>query len=209
MVYSLSVGAFESNCYLLANEQKEAILIDPGADADRILALIEQHGLRVAVILLTHGHMDHVSALAEVQRRHPALVAMHPLDASWAFTEKNAMPPYFDAPEAPPAIERELADGQTWTDAGYRYKTLTTPGHSPGSVSFYFEDEGLLFSGDVLFQGSAGRTDLPGGSSKILTESLNRLALLPDETIVYPGHGPETTIGVEKKTNYYMLHGMP
>ncbi len=205
MVISLPVGAFTSNCHILCCPEKPfALVIDPGDEAPRIAAALIENHLQPAVYLLTHGHMDHVSALADMEERWPAPIALHALDASWAFTEANAARPYYDTPRAPQSITRELREGQEWTDHGLRYQVIETPGHSPGSVSFYFPDLGLLFPGDVLFAGAVGRTDIPGGSTPTLLRSLQRLTLLPPETKVYPGHGPATTLAREIKTNPYL-----
>ena len=114
------------------------------------------------------------------------------------------MPPYYPAPEAPPSIERTLADGQEWEDIGLPYRVIETPGHSPGGVGFYFEDENVLFGGDSIFRGSIGRSDLPGSNPAQLAESLQKLMALPDDTVVYCGHGPETTIGVERQSNPFL-----
>ena len=202
MVISLTVGLFASNCHILRDSKSsQAVVIDPGDEAPRLSATLREHHLRPAVYLLTHGHMDHVSGLAELAAQMPAPIALHPIDARWAFTDVNAAPPYYDTPRAPKAIDRDLAEGQEWTDAGLRYRVLETPGHSPGSVSFYFPDLGLLFPGDVLFAGAVGRTDLPGGHAPTLWASLQKLVALPGETKVYPGHGPATTLTQELRSN--------
>ena len=205
-IKTISVGPFHVNCYLIWGDGKDAIVIDPGSDAKKILRAIEGQSLRVAAILLTHGHCDHVSAVAEVHREHPAPIAIHPEDGRWAFDPHNQLLPYYEAPE-PAVITRELADGQEWTDAGFAYRVIATPGHSPGGVCFYFPNEKALFSGDTLFDGSVGRTDLIGGSARVLTQSLAKLVVLPDETRVHPGHGDATTIGKEKRNNYFMRGG--
>lgn len=198
------VGAFEVNCWIVRGEGSRAIVIDPGADPQAIRDELAAHDLDVAAYMLTHGHVDHVSALEDLLATHPAPVGLHPADAEWAFTEANLLPPFYDAPRRPERIERELADGQTWTDAGLTYTVITTPGHTPGSVCFYFETDRVLVCGDTLFQGSVGRTDLPGGNPRELSRSLVRLAKLPDDTTVYTGHGPPTTLESEKRSNYFM-----
>ncbi len=206
-VQTLTVGAFESNCHLVIADGRRALVVDPCADAETLIQHIEANDLIVAAYLVTHGHMDHLSALAELRDRFPAPIGLHPLDARWAFTPANSMPPFFETPRAPSRIERAWAEGQIWTDAGLTYRILELPGHSPGSVAFYFEKEGLIFSGDVLFAGSVGRTDLPGGDARALTRSLERLKQLPDATRVFSGHGPATTIGREKATNFFLRGG--
>ncbi|MEI6971242.1 MAG: MBL fold metallo-hydrolase, partial [bacterium] len=158
-----------------------------------------------AAYLLTHGHMDHIHALADVCDAAPAPVAMHGDDLAWSFTEENILPPYYTvAPRRPKGTIRAITGGQEYTDGGLHYKVLHTPGHAPGCVCFYFETSKVLFTGDTLFAGSVGRTDLPGGSSTVLTRSLASLARLPDDTVIYPGHGPDTTMAREKRTNYFM-----
>lgn len=203
-VATLPLGPYETNCFVVWNDEREALVIDPGYAADAILRFIKDNNLRVVAYPLTHGHMDHVSALADVYRHHPAPVGLHPADAAWAFTAANRMPPFYDIPQAPPEIARAYAEDQVWEDAGFRYRILETPGHTPGSVTFHFEEQGTIFSGDVLFQGSVGRTDLPGGDARTLGDALRRLASLPDDVTVYPGHGPVTTISEEKRTNYFL-----
>jgi len=205
LVDRLVVSLFESNCFIVRNvEGRDALVIDPGDNAPDILEFLDQHDLRVAAYLLTHGHVDHVHALAAMVKQRPAPVAMHPDDAAWAFTPRAAFPPYYDAPAAPPRIDRTLADGQTWTDIGLDYRIIHTPGHSPGGVAFYFEREKMLFGGDNLFRGSIGRSDLPGANPTVLAKSLRRLMTLPDDVTVYSGHGGETTIGRERKSNPFL-----
>jgi hydroxyacylglutathione hydrolase len=198
------VGEFQVNCLIVWSDPSGAIVVDPGKDAAAIRATLEQNGLRVAAYMLTHGHMDHVSAVAELYKAEPAPIGIHSLDLEWAFGPDNAMPPFYGVPEKPDRIERLLERDQRWTDGGLTYRVLSTPGHSPGSVCFHFEDEGVLLSGDTLFAGSVGRTDFPGGNARELQQSLKQLQVLPGETIVHTGHGPSTTIEREKRTNYFM-----
>lgn len=200
----LIVGPFQAICYIVWGPERQALVIDPGADADAILAFLETHGLEVSCYLLTHGHMDHISALAKVSQKHPAPFAMHALDLKWAFTPSNQLPPYYSTPKRPASTLRTLEDGQAWTDGGLNYQVIGTPGHSPGSVCFYFADEGVLFSGDTLFLGTVGRTDIPGGDGRVLTQSLHKLAQLPSATRIVPGHGPETKLTEEFRINPFL-----
>lgn len=198
------VGAFEVNCWIVWDKTKQAIVIDPGADANKIKKVVKDNELSVAAYLLTHGHADHISALADISEIIPAELGIHPDDAKWAFTPQNSIPPFYPQPATPAKIERSFIDGQTWLDSGLDYTIIATPGHTPGGVCFYFPKEELLFCGDTLFAGSAGRTDLPGGDSRILANSLKKLKQLPDNTKVHSGHGPSSTIEHEKNTNFFM-----
>ncbi len=203
-IETIVVGEFQVNCFVVWGAGKQAIVIDPGKEADRIEDAIEANGLTIGVYLLTHGHMDHISALADLYDKWPAPIALHAADAKWAFDAANEMPPFYPVPRKPADITRLLDEGQSWTDDGLAYRILNTPGHTPGSVCVLFEADNTLFSGDTLFAGSVGRTDFPGGDPRALRQSLVRLAELPDETIVHTGHGPSTNIGVEKRTNFFM-----
>jgi hydroxyacylglutathione hydrolase len=209
-VQILTLGPVGTNCFIVWNRDGgNALVIDPSSEATVILDFLDRHRLRVTAYLLTHGHVDHLSALSEAHRARPAPVAMHPEDQRWAFLPINQLPPFYPPPPPPPPIERALAEGQTWTDGDWSYRVLHTPGHTPGGVAFYFEDQRALFGGDTLFRGSVGRVDLPGGDARRMTQSLRRLATLPDDTVVYPGHGETTTIGEEKRTNYFLQPGGP
>jgi len=204
-IETLVVGAFETRCYLAWSKPPDALVIDPGDDADRIVALLKTHRLTPAAYLLTHGHVDHVSAVAAVCRSFPAPVYLHAADLAWAFDAANQMPPFYPAPPPPPGPPvRPLADQQTRADAGLTYQVISTPGHSPGSVCFFFAHEGVLFSGDTLFADSVGRTDLPGGDSRTLTASLSRLAKLAGNVRIYPGHGPATDMARERTHNFFL-----
>jgi glyoxylase-like metal-dependent hydrolase (beta-lactamase superfamily II) len=204
-VETLVVSLFESNCFIVRHDDRTGVLVvDPGDNAPEIIDHLKRSRLTVDAYLLTHGHVDHVNGLAEMVASLPAPVAMHPRDAKWAFTRRAAMPPYYDAPKPPPSIDRALAGGQKWSDIGLDYEIIETPGHSPGGVAFYFPAEKMIFSGDSLFHGSIGRSDLPGANPSDLAASLKKLLLLPDDTVVYCGHGPATTIGEERKNNPFL-----
>ncbi len=203
-IETLTVGQFQVNCYLAWNEQREAIVIDPGAEASGIVAAIDRLALDVRAYLLTHAHVDHISALAALHRRYPAVIGLHEDDLAWAFNAANSMPPWYNTPERPTTVERVFHDGDVFDDIGYPCRIVSTPGHTPGGACLYFESEGVCFAGDTLFAGSVGRTDLPGGNGRVLAQSLKRVAELPDTVTVYPGHGPATNIGHEKATNYFI-----
>lgn len=203
-VIPIVVGAFQVNCYVVSTGTGQALVIDPGDDAGQVAATLRQNKLTVAAYLITHGHMDHVGGLAELNRLFPAPVVMHSDDAKWAFSEANQMLPYYETPEHPGKIDRHTRDDEWHGDGGLRYQILSTPGHSPGCVCYYFAAEKTLFTGDTLFSGSVGRTDLQGSDERLMEKSLRRLMQLPDDTIVYPGHGPQTTIGREKRVNPFL-----
>ena len=197
------VGPFQANCSVLWENPVRAWVVDPGADGAFLLARLEKLGLKPGLVVLTHGHFDHVSAVNEIVSAFPVSVHLHAQDAAWAFTPANAMAPY--RPTARPAgLETGNRDGDTLACGGLTATLLHTPGHTPGSCCLYFEKEGLLVAGDTLFAGSVGRTDLPGGSWESMQATLARLKTLPDDIRVICGHGPMTTIGAEKRGNPYL-----
>jgi len=203
-ITKIVVGPFDANCYIAWTKALDALIIDPGADARAISKIVSHCRLTVRAYLITHGHVDHISALAPLWAQINAPIAMSGLDIQWAFNPANQLLPYFSAPPRPEHIERILKGGEKWEEENFRYEVIATPGHSPGGLCFYFPDENILFSGDTLFQDSVGRTDQPGGNMKELTKSLQVLAALPPETKVYPGHGPETTIAREIESNPFL-----
>jgi hydroxyacylglutathione hydrolase len=203
-VVSLPNGQFAENCYLVADQSAgEAVIIDPGQEPDTFLAALKRRSWQLRAIWLTHAHIDHIMGVGAVHRATGAPIYLHPLDRSLY----DALP-QFGAwmgmqLEAPPAPQFELAAGQSLQIGGLEFSVRFTPGHSPGSVSFV--GEGRIFGGDVLFNGSVGRTDLPGGDTATLMASIQSEFLsLPDSTIVHSGHGPDTTIGVERMTNPFL-----
>jgi hydroxyacylglutathione hydrolase len=196
-------GQFAENCYLLV-AGKEAVLIDPGEEWERFLAALEQRGARLAAIWLTHAHLDHILGVGEVQQATGAPIWLHPADRPlYDDLPAQAMWLGMRVPAAPPP-QHELTHGQVLSIGDYRFAVRHTPGHSPGSVSLVGSE--VVFSGDALFQGSIGRSDLPGGDHDTLIASIRReLLSLPDATRVLSGHGPETTISVERRTNPFLV----
>ncbi|MBL7076948.1 MAG: MBL fold metallo-hydrolase [Kiritimatiellae bacterium] len=204
-IETIVVGEFAVNCFVCTGTDSQALVIDPGEDAHVVVAHLKEQGLNVAAYLMTHGHCDHISGLAAVHDAFPAPVAMHPTDWDWAFTQANTLPPFFcTAPRRPDSERVDLVDGSSYTYAGLTFSIIDTPGHTPGGVCIYFETEATLITGDTLFADSVGRTDLHGGDSRVLAASLKKLKTLPDQTTIFPGHGPSSTIGQEKRTNYFM-----
>lgn len=204
-IQSITTGPFEEICHIAWGDANQAIVFDPGHDADQILMALEQHNLEVAAYVCTHGHADHINALAELHKTHPAPVAMHSEDLAWAFEPVNVIEPFYPVPVRPEVDAfQSLDSAPDWTFGDLNFRCIETPGHTPGSCCIHFHEDGILISGDTLFKGSCGRTDLPGGSPQQMKESLARLRDLPEETRVYPGHGPGTTIGTEHATNFFM-----
>jgi hydroxyacylglutathione hydrolase len=201
-----TVGLFEENCYLLTDDQtNRAVLIDPGDEGDRIVEMVTAAGVTLDAIWLTHAHIDHIGAVAAVKRRFDVPVHLHPLDLPY-YTRLSARAAEmygidFEQPDGPDA---ELADGQEIACGTLRFQVMHVPGHAPGLVAF--TGDGVSFGGDLLFAGSIGRTDLPLGNPSDMTSSLARyMGTLADGVVVYPGHGPATSIGVEKRTNPFVL----
>ena len=195
---TIQVGTFDVNCTILSSGGK-AWIVDPGREGTRIAQLLEQRGLEPAGILLTHGHFDHIGAIGELQEKWPALpVYVHPADVPVLTHPLNCFPPDYPAIEAP----KNIADARSLPEP---MRTIETPGHTPGGVCYYLPEEKLLLSGDTLFAGSVGRTDLPGGDMPTLMDSLKKLTVLPDDTLVIPGHGSHTTIGREKTSNPFLV----
>ncbi len=206
---TLTVGPFQENCYVIGDESTgEGALVDPGDEAARIALAVEQTGLEVGRIIVTHAHIDHVGAVAALVDEYSCPVLMHaeaePMLGQLP-TQALMMGLRFGKV---PAVERHIEDDEVLDVGGLRLRALYTPGHAPGHLAFYLESEGLVLSGDALFAGSVGRTDLFGGDMELLLRSINeRLLALPDETRVYPGHGPQTTVGDERRYNPFLQQG--
>ncbi|MGP4080905.1 MBL fold metallo-hydrolase [Pseudalkalibacillus sp. R45] len=203
----LTVGPVQANCYLLWNGKREALIIDPGSEGDRINQEIETLGLKPSAILLTHAHFDHIGALDEVRSKWHVPVYLHQEELEWLGNPDLNGSSFFPMVQSVVMNEADhvLKGGQNLEIDGFSCKVLYTPGHSPGSVSFYFKESELVVSGDALFMGSIGRTDLPGGDHKRLLKSIhNQLLSLDEETQVLSGHGPSTTIGEEMNSNPFL-----
>jgi len=207
IVKAIVVGPFASNCFIVGSEKtKEAMIIDPGADPKNILNTLRDLNLSAVLIVATHNHIDHVGALRPVKDATKAAFAIHEADS------REAMPAMFgrmlglmmgSSLRAPPKPDRLLEGGDVIGIGDLKFEVLHTPGHSLGGISLL--GHGMVFSGDTLFNLGVGRTDMPGGDyGKLMESIITKLLVLPDSTIVYPGHGPETTIGAEKKWNLFL-----
>lgn len=203
IIEKLVVGPFATNCYIVGDEStREGIIIDPGDEAKKILKKVKELGLDIKIILLTHGHIDHTGALKEVKEATNAEVAIHIDDANYSRYQSSSLIFGLSYP-SPPTPDRLLKDGDILDIAGMRFEVLHTPGHTAGGICLL--RDGVVFSGDSLFNCSIGRSDLPGGNHSQLLESIrNRLLVLDDATAVYPGHGEDTTIAAERKGNPFL-----
>ncbi len=203
IVKTVVVGLFASNCYIVGSESnKEGVIIDPGDDAKEILKNVKDLGLDIKLIILTHGHIDHTGAVKEVKEATGAEVAIHTDDAK-SLQEQLLGRLFGLSYPPPPPPDWLLKDGDSIDVGDLHFLVVHTPGHSPGGICLL--EEGVVFSGDTLFNYGIGRTDLPGGNGSQLMNSIHtKLMILPDNTIVYPGHGPETTIGTERQSNPFL-----
>ena len=203
-VEPLIVGPLFSNCYIIYDEEeKQGAIIDPGDDADKILKRVKELGISIKYILATHGHFDHVGGVAPLRRELKVEFLAHKGDFFFIEDGENSARRWGIDIEQPPKPDRFIKDGDKIKVGSFELEVIHTPGHSPGGVSFLYDR--MLFGGDTLFQGSIGRTDFRQGSFEEISESIkSRLYKLPDDTIVYTGHGPVTTIGDEKRFNSFV-----
>ena len=199
------VGPFDTNCYLVWDAGSlDALVIDPGGEISEIAETVREHGLAVKGIVITHAHADHIGGNIPLKKEFDVPIMAHELDAD-ALTDPNknlaALAGFMG--ELSPAADRILRDGDLISIGARSFKVLHTPGHTPGGICLLMDE--VLFSGDTLFSGSVGRSDFPGGSERTLIASIHaKLMPLSDDTVVYPGHGPNTTIGSERRTNPFI-----
>jgi glyoxylase-like metal-dependent hydrolase (beta-lactamase superfamily II) len=204
MIKTFAVGPFLTNAYLVVCEEtRQAMLIDPGGAADRLLGILDSEEMELVALVATHAHIDHVAAASEIQRRVPLPLRLHPREMPLlsALPSQGLMFGYrrVDVPRS----TEPLHEGDTVTVGQLSFRVLDTSGHSPGGISLL--GEGCVFVGDALFADSIGRTDIPGASHTTLIANIRRnLLTLPDETVVYPGHGHSTTIGRERRYNPFL-----
>jgi glyoxylase-like metal-dependent hydrolase (beta-lactamase superfamily II) len=202
----IPVGTLQCNCSIFGDEQtREALVVDPGDEIGRILQVLKRHGLTVKGIVITHAHIDHIGGAQKLKKATGAPVYMNPNDA--ALQKMMEVQAGWLGVETPDAVEIDspAMDGGKLVVGATEFHVLHTPGHTQGSISLWIPSEGKLVAGDTLFRDSIGRTDLPGGDSRQILRSIHeKLLPLPEETVVFPGHGDSTTIGREKQFNYFL-----
>jgi len=204
----LILGEYQTNCYVvrLSEQAKDCLIIDTGLDAGPLLEFLDEHKLNPIACVITHGHIDHIAGIEKLRARFPRVVVyIHKLDAEMLTDSMSNLSfisgQSFNADEADHIID----DGDVIEKAGIKLRVIHTPGHTPGGICLYAETEGLIFVGDTLFADSVGRADFPGGNMRQLIEGIKtKLLILPEETVVYPGHGNRTTIGREKANNPFL-----
>lgn len=208
-IKSVVVGPFQVNCYLVMNaDTKAGVIVDPGAEADRIAKEMERLDMTPQAVLLTHGHGDHIAAVSELVERYDLELYIGRDDARLLTDPHANVSALLGMPITAPEPDHLVEDEQLLRVAGMEFLVLSTPGHTPGGVSYLLQREGKLLCGDCVFHGSIGRTDLPGGSHQQLLQAIHEKILrLPDEVVLYPGHGPQTTVGAERTSNPFLIGG--
>lgn len=202
---TLVVGSLGVNCLVIDCGNNEAVIVDPGAEPGRILDVVKRRKLTVTHVINTHGHFDHIGANKQVLEATEAQLMIHAGDEAQLVRAADVSTMYGLFAENSPLPEKHLEDGINLTVGTTTIRVIHTPGHTPGGCSLYFPDRNMVLTGDTLFNDSVGRTDLPGGSHETLVASIkNKLFVLPDDTLVIPGHGPTTTIGKEKRENEWL-----
>ncbi len=203
IIKRLAVGPLETNAYIIGDETTgQALVVDPGDEPDRILALIKDSGLAVNAVICTHSHFDHIGAAGDIKNATGARILIHRDDLEgYELVRDQAAMWGYDIDELP-APDGFIDEGDNIQAGNLGFRVMHTPGHSPGGICLY--GEGVIITGDTIFRGSVGRTDFPGGSVERLRESFKRIIDLPDETAILPGHGPETTVGTEKRENFFV-----
>lgn len=200
-ITSFCLGVLQTNCYVIMGEQ-DAAVVDPGGDPEELVSFIKKSKRTLTKIVLSHGHADHVAGAAALQRATGASIHMHPEDTTLLTATSDPMAAYLGLTEEIP-LDYHLTPGHTISLGNTLFEMLHTPGHTQGSCCLYSKEQQVLISGDTLFAGSIGRSDLYGGDPQQLAQSLSKLKELPAETKVYPGHGPSTTIGEERVRNRF------
>lgn len=208
-VKTFSLGPVQTNCYIISNKQKDCIIFDPGEEFKKIQKVLQANQLKPIAIFLTHTHFDHIGAVNELRNQYDLPLYVHEKEVEWLGDPmKNGSGKYAELPDyivEKPDPGHIIRKEQQFDMNGFRFKAVFTPGHSPGSISYIFEDDGFAIVGDTLFERSIGRTDLVGGSLKVLLAAIHdKLLVLPEDTIIYPGHGSHTTPSEEMDANPFL-----
>jgi len=205
-IETLIVSPFEVNCYLCWDPKTgDGVIIDPGGNESEIISSVRRHKFTPKGILLTHGHADHIAAVEQVRSEFNIPLYAGKTELELLRNPQRNLSALFDAPLTVQSPEYLLADEEVILIGSLRFLVLATPGHSPGGICYLDESDGNLFCGDTLFQGSIGRTDLPGGDTQTLLDSIrSKILALPDTIVCYPGHGPRTTVGAERTSNPFL-----
>jgi glyoxylase-like metal-dependent hydrolase (beta-lactamase superfamily II) len=202
---TIAVGPLAANCYILWNDPAKALVVDPGAEGPRILEALKADGITPALVVITHGHFDHTGAVGDIVKAHAVPFRHHEAEASTLAQTPPGTEIWGVKVARVPRPSGHLADGERLDVGGLAVDIIHTPGHTPGSTCFYVPEDEILLTGDTLFQRSVGRSDLPGGNADQLAASIRgKLYALPEETTVYPGHGPSTSVGQEKLQNPFV-----
>ena len=203
MLKAFTVGPMEANCYILYNpDKREGLIIDPGAEGSRLIKFIKQEKISINYIINTHGHPDHIGANRKIKEHTNAPILIHQYDAPMLTKSESVLPLIFPLESSSPPADTFIKDGDLIECAGMKLKVLHTPGHTPGGISLLIDD--FIFTGDTLFSGSIGRSDLPGGSQEVLLNSIKKILSLDENLIIYPGHGPSTTVSEELHSNPFI-----
>ncbi|MBE0479334.1 MBL fold metallo-hydrolase [Candidatus Aerophobetes bacterium] len=204
IVQKIIVGNLQANCYIIAEKKEgKGLIVDPGGDVNIILDFVEENKLQILYVIATHAHIDHIANVKEVKEATGAKFLLHPLDVSFLSDPNLNLSLFMESFCTFPAPERLLQDGEKLTAGQIELQVIHTPGHTPGSISLKINN--FVFTGDTLFAGGVGRVDLPGGDFETLQRSIReKIFSLPDNTKVFPGHGPETFVEKEKKDNPFV-----
>ncbi|MCA1054815.1 MBL fold metallo-hydrolase [Rossellomorea aquimaris] len=202
----MPLGPLQTNCYILWDDANRCLIIDPGAEGEKLVSWLDAQNLKPVAILLTHAHFDHIGAVDTVRNTYHVPVYLHEKEAEWLIDPGLNGSGLFGMGNIQTApADHLLSSEKTLSIGGFTLGLFETPGHSPGSLSYYVQSEGIVFAGDTLFMGSIGRSDLPGGNHEQLLSSIHdHLLTLPESTAVLPGHGPETTVGEEMDGNPFL-----